>query len=86
MNYAADLLANAGLNFTPSKDAKDTETLIPYVRLPVFMLPYGHFYQPSRENPYLDAIERQPSASPTMTGMSDSPRVLSPKCFCQSGE
>jgi len=45
MNYAADLLANAGLNFTPSKDAKDTETLIPY-GLPVFMLPYGHFYQP----------------------------------------
>jgi alpha-amylase/alpha-mannosidase (GH57 family) len=25
---------------------------------------HGHFYQPPRENPYLDAIERQPSASP----------------------
>ncbi|MEM8605034.1 MAG: glycoside hydrolase, partial [Cyanobacteria bacterium P01_H01_bin.121] len=25
---------------------------------------HGHFYQPPRENPYLEAIERQPSASP----------------------
>ena len=25
---------------------------------------HGHFYQPPRENPYLDAIERQPSAAP----------------------
>jgi len=26
---------------------------------------HGHFYQPPRENPYLDAIERQASASPS---------------------
>jgi alpha-amylase/alpha-mannosidase (GH57 family) len=25
---------------------------------------HGHFYQPPRENPYLDTIERQPSATP----------------------
>lgn len=25
---------------------------------------HGHFYQPPRENPYIDAIERQPSAAP----------------------
>lgn len=25
---------------------------------------HGHFYQPPRENPYLNAIERQPSAAP----------------------
>jgi alpha-amylase/alpha-mannosidase (GH57 family) len=30
----------------------------------VYVSIHGHFYQPPRENPYLDAIERQPSASP----------------------
>lgn len=30
----------------------------------VFVTVHGHFYQPPRENPYLDAIERQPSADP----------------------
>ena len=30
----------------------------------VYVTIHGHFYQPPRENPYLDAIERQPSASP----------------------
>lgn len=30
----------------------------------VFITVHGHFYQPPRENPYLDAIERQPSAAP----------------------
>ncbi len=30
----------------------------------VYVTVHGHFYQPPRENPGLDAIERQPSASP----------------------
>ena len=30
----------------------------------VYITVHGHFYQPPRENPYLDAIERQPSAAP----------------------
>lgn len=30
----------------------------------VFVAVHGHFYQPPRENPYLNAIERQPSAAP----------------------
>ncbi len=30
----------------------------------VYITVHGHFYQPPRENPYLDAIERQPSATP----------------------
>lgn len=30
----------------------------------VYVNVHGHFYQPPRENPYLDAIERQPSAAP----------------------
>jgi alpha-amylase/alpha-mannosidase (GH57 family) len=30
----------------------------------VYVTIHGHFYQPPRENPYLDTIERQPSARP----------------------
>ncbi len=30
----------------------------------VYVTVHGHFYQPPRENPYLDAIERQSSAAP----------------------
>lgn len=30
----------------------------------VFICVHGHFYQPPRENPYLNAIERQPGAAP----------------------
>jgi alpha-amylase/alpha-mannosidase (GH57 family) len=30
----------------------------------IYVTIHGHFYQPPRENPYLNAIERQPSASP----------------------
>lgn len=30
----------------------------------VYVVVHGHFYQPPRENPYLEAIERQPSAAP----------------------
>jgi alpha-amylase/alpha-mannosidase (GH57 family) len=30
----------------------------------VYVTVHGHFYQPPRENPYLNAVERQPSATP----------------------
>lgn len=30
----------------------------------IYITVHGHFYQPPRENPYLNAIERQPSATP----------------------
>ena len=30
----------------------------------IYVTVHGHFYQPPRENPYLDAVERQPSAAP----------------------
>jgi hypothetical protein len=30
----------------------------------VYVTLHGHFYQPPRENPYLDTIERQTSATP----------------------
>jgi alpha-amylase/alpha-mannosidase (GH57 family) len=29
-----------------------------------FVIVHGHFYQPPRENPWLEIIERQPSAAP----------------------
>ena len=32
--------------------------------LGVYVTVHGHFYQPPRENPYLETIERQPSAHP----------------------
>ncbi|MFM7471130.1 MAG: DUF3536 domain-containing protein [Nodosilinea sp.] len=40
------------------------EGLIPAVSTGVFVCIHGHFYQPPRENPYLDAVERQPGAAP----------------------
>ena len=59
MTYTAEL------NFTPCLEAKDTTTLDPLrTATGVYVAVHGHFYQPPRENPYLDAIERQPSASP----------------------
>ena len=30
----------------------------------VYITIHGHYYQPPRENPYLNAIEKQPSAQP----------------------
>ena len=65
MTSAADILAAAGSNLTQYRDAKDTATHDPLrTATGVYVTVHGHFYQPPRENPYLDAIERQPSASP----------------------
>lgn len=36
----------------------------PHCKTGVFVCIHGHFYQPPRENPYLGAIEAQPSAAP----------------------
>jgi alpha-amylase/alpha-mannosidase (GH57 family) len=33
-------------------------------RQDVYLVVHGHFYQPPRENPWLEAIEREPSAAP----------------------
>jgi alpha-amylase/alpha-mannosidase (GH57 family) len=65
MNSAADLLSAANANFTLERNANDVETPEPLkTAMGVYVTVHGHFYQPPRENPYLDAIERQPSASP----------------------
>lgn len=42
---------------------KETIGLIP-TNTGVYLTVHGHFYQPPRENPYLNTIERQPSAYP----------------------
>jgi len=65
MTSAASRPATAGSNLTPSWDDKDTATPESLQTAKgVYVTVHGHFYQPPRENPYLDAIERQPSASP----------------------
>ncbi len=65
MNSADSLPATAGSTFTPSGDVKDIPTPDPLqTATGVYVTVHGHFYQPPRENPYLDAIERQPSAAP----------------------
>src|ERR671933_1705991 len=53
MNAIANLNGNAGIANDPLKTATG-----------VYVTVHGHFYQPPRENPYLDTIERQPSAAP----------------------
>ncbi|MEM6446175.1 MAG: DUF3536 domain-containing protein [Cyanobacteria bacterium J06642_2] len=39
-------------------------TAAPSQTNPVYAIVHGHFYQPPRENPYLEAIAPQPSAAP----------------------
>ncbi len=53
MNTIAELKNDAGIGNDPLRTATG-----------VYVTVHGHFYQPPRENPYLDSIERQPSATP----------------------
>ena len=53
MNAIATLNNDAGIDNDPLRTA-----------MGVYVTVHGHFYQPPRENPYLDTIERQPSAMP----------------------
>jgi alpha-amylase/alpha-mannosidase (GH57 family) len=57
----------------PELLAEDLESMKDEVETPpdpmqtahgIYVTVHGHFYQPPRENPYLDAIERQPGAEP----------------------
>jgi hypothetical protein len=61
MTSAAELPAGAG----STSSAKLSQTTDPLrTATGVYVTVHGHFYQPPRENPYLDAIERQPGAAP----------------------
>ncbi len=65
MTSAAELPVNTGINLIQKANIKNTKTPDPLrTATGVYVTVHGHFYQPPRENPYLDAIERQPSASP----------------------
>ncbi|MBH8554405.1 DUF3536 domain-containing protein [Nostocaceae cyanobacterium CENA357] len=65
MTSAAEMPANSGSTFTSNLTDKDTHQGDPLSKATgVYVTVHGHFYQPPRENPYLDAIERQPSAAP----------------------
>ena len=64
MTSAAELPAAAGSNFT-LRDTNEIAKPDPLkTATGVYVTVHGHFYQPPRENPYLDAIERQPGAEP----------------------
>ncbi len=65
MTSAAELPAGAGANL-PSQEMTQNTTMPDPLKTAtgVYVTVHGHFYQPPRENPYLDAIERQPSAAP----------------------
>ena len=65
MTSAAERPVNSGTTFTshlPAEDGHHLDTLKQSTG--VYVTVHGHFYQPPRENPYLEAIERQPSAAP----------------------
>ncbi len=65
MTSAGELSASTGTNLMSHETMKSTQMLDPLRQATgVYVTVHGHFYQPPRENPYLDAIERQPGAAP----------------------
>ncbi|HIK03997.1 MAG TPA: DUF3536 domain-containing protein [Trichormus sp. M33_DOE_039] len=65
MTSAAERPASSGSPSTSNFPIQDTHQSDPQRQATgVYVTVHGHFYQPPRENPYLDAIERQPSAAP----------------------
>ncbi len=57
--------ANAGSISKENKNTENTNSSNPLeTSCGVYVTVHGHFYQPPRENPYLDAIERQSGAEP----------------------
>jgi alpha-amylase/alpha-mannosidase (GH57 family) len=64
MTSAAELPASAGQIFLSNEESHIPHSDPLKMAGGVYVTVHGHFYQPPRENPYLDAIERQPSAAP----------------------
>jgi len=63
-SHPSDSLRDTALNMATPASGITPSTPIPATTTGVFVTVHGHFYQPPRENPYLNAIERQPSAAP----------------------
>jgi alpha-amylase/alpha-mannosidase (GH57 family) len=62
---STEMPASSGSTFTSNLNSQDTHQSDPLNKATgVYVTVHGHFYQPPRENPYLDAIERQPGAAP----------------------
>ena len=59
-------MVSAPKQLTPHKPNIVEETTVNPIKTAhgVYVTIHGHFYQPPRENPYLNTIERQPSAQP----------------------
>ena len=59
------MVSTAPVHSSAKSKVDATEKLDPlHTALGVYITVHGHFYQPPRENPYLNSIERQPSAHP----------------------
>ena len=65
MTSAVEKSANVDTRLNEEKKAENAHKTDPLnTAAGVYVTVHGHFYQPPRENPYLDAIERQSSAAP----------------------
>jgi alpha-amylase/alpha-mannosidase (GH57 family) len=65
MTSAAEMPASTGSSSMSNESTAYTQQPDPLrTASGVYVAVHGHFYQPPRENPYLDAIERQPGAAP----------------------
>ena len=64
MTSFSELESLHSMSIAPSNLDPQIDRDFPSVATGVFVTIHGHFYQPPRENPYLNAIERQPSAAP----------------------
>ena len=62
LDHLATLPASA--SWLPAPDSSFAQPDPQQSATGVFVTVHGHFYQPPRENPYLNAVERQSSASP----------------------
>ncbi|WP_254174365.1 DUF3536 domain-containing protein [Planktothrix pseudagardhii] len=63
-NFQVFGIADTDLNFAGSEFTQPPEFDSPSTATGVYVTIHGHFYQPPRENPYLNVVERQSTAAP----------------------